>query len=398
VIAEADLIARLRAETPGVEEIIHLNNAGCALPPIPVVEAQIEYIRKETREGGYEAAERLGAAADAPYQALARLMHVAADEIGFCGNASDAWRRVLYALPLPAGARIAYDESMYGGNLLALLDGASRFGWELVPVAPDPATGTMDVAGADRLLRSGIHLLAITHMAAQSGSVSPLADLAPLAREHGALTLVDACQTVGQVPIDLAAAQVDCLVFTGRKYLRAPRGTGGFVVRRPLLDQIRPLGPDIRGGEVTPDGSWHLHPGARGLEQWERSWSLYVGLGAAFDYLLALDQGWVWDRISRVAAALVEALGDVPGVVVRRRAGERGGIVVFDLPDKDLAEARDWLRAHRANVMFAGDQNAPVEMFRVGDRGRLRASVHYFNTMDEVERFADLVGTCQTAL
>jgi cysteine desulfurase/selenocysteine lyase len=398
MILEQPSIEALRADTPGAERVIHFNNAGSSLPTSAVVTAQTDYLFRESIAGGYETAERLGDAVTAPYATLARLLKVDEDEIGFCGNASDAWRRVLYALPLKPGAHVAFDESIYGGNLLAVLDGRDRFGWRLTPVRLNADSGQMDLEELARVLESGVDLLALTQVPAQSGVVNPIAEIAALARRAGALTLVDACQSLGQLPIDLSGTEVDSLIFTGRKYLRAPRGTGGFVVRRPLLDRIRPLGPDIRGGTVAEDGTRSLRADASVLEQWERNWALHLGLGAALDYLSGLDADWIWQRIQGLASTLVEALSEVPEVIVRRRSAERAGIVVFSLPGKDLVAVRDWLRAHGANTMFAGPQNAPVEMFRIADAGWLRASLHYYNTEDEIARFTELLRTCQRAL
>lgn len=390
-------VEALRADTTGVEKVIHFNNAGCSLPPSPVLRAQVDYLVRESETGGYETADQVRDEAEHAYSGLARLLGVKQDEVGFCGNATDAWRRVLYALPLGRGARIAFDESIYGGNLLALIEGRERFQWQLQSVRLDDS-GAIDLAALEEVLRTGVDLVAATHMAAQSGAVNPIAEISELSRRYGAWCLVDACQTIGHVPIDLAATQVDGFIFTGRKYLRAPRGTGGFIVRRPLLDRILPLGPDIRGGAVEEDGGLRLSRDASVLEQWERNWALHLGLGAAIDYLLALDRSWTWGRIRELAATLSIALSEVPGVLVHRRSGESGGIVLFDVVGKDLVKARDWLRARGANVMFAGPQNAPLEMFRTGDPGRLRASIHYYNTDEEIRRFADLVAECGRSL
>jgi cysteine desulfurase / selenocysteine lyase len=392
-----DLLDRLRADTPGTQRLLHFNNAGASLPTSSVIEAQNAYLQAEAMSGGYELAQSLEGDLRQAYEGLARLLGVTADEVGFCNNASDAWRRLLHALPLPPKARIAYDQSIYGGNLAALLDGRDRFGWELQPVQLAD-TGEIDQSDLARVLAGGVDLLAITHMPAQSGVVNDLAALSAAGHAHGALVVVDACQTLGQMPIDLGATAVDALIFTGRKYLRAPRGTGGFVVRRPLLDELRPWSPDLQAAQVGVDGELVLTAGAGRLEQWERNWALHAGLGAAIGYLLELDIAWTWRRIQGLAESVVAHLGEVPGVTVRRRSAERGGIVVFDIRDIDLVAARDWLRSRRVNVMFAGSQNAPLEMLGVNDRGWLRASVHYFNTESEIGTFARLVRECAAAL
>jgi len=385
------LISRLRTETPGAERVLHFNNAGCSLPAAQVVTAQIDFLRRESELGGYEAAEALGEEAQQPYRDLARRLRADEACVGFCNNASDAWRRVLYGLPLKSGARVVYDESTYGGNILALLDGRDRFGWELVPVRIDPTTGTIDQGSFLRAIEGGADLVALTHMAAQCGAVNDIAQLVRTARSAGAFTLLDACQTLGQVPIDFASLGLDSLIFTGRKYLRAPRGTGGFVFSRAAMELVQPLGPDIRSAAVLSSQAWERQVGAIGFEQWERNWAVHRGLAAAIEYWSALDEGWVWERIQLVAAVLTEALCEVPGVEVRRLSEERGGIVVFDMPGHDLRGVRDRLRVQGINTMYAGPQNAPLQMARDNEHGWLRASVHYYNTEDEVDQFAAAV-------
>jgi cysteine desulfurase len=226
-------------------------------------------------------------------------------------------------------------------------------------------------------------------MPAQSGVLNPIAEIAQMTTKVGSLTLVDACQTLGQAPLDVKKQGIDGLIFTGRKYLRGPRGTGGYFVRRDLAADMTPLGPDIRVAEITNSAlDWQLRSDVPRLEQWERSWSGFAGAAAALKYLSELDSDWIWARITTLAEMVVACLKPIKGVIVRRWAAEVGGIVVFDLPGRDLVAARDWLRAIGVNVMFAGPQNAPIEMLRRGERGWLRASVHYYNTEEDVERLA----------
>lgn len=390
---DAALIARVRQDTPGTAHVIHFNNAGCSLPPASVVAAQLDFLVRESEHGGYETAEALGDKADQPNRDVARQLGADAAGVGFCGSASEAWRRILYALSLKPGARVVFDESTYGGNILALLDGRERFGWELAAVPIDPATGMICTADFARELKVGADLAVITHMAAQCGTVNEIAEIIQLAKGCGAFTLLDACQTMGQVPIDFGGLGLDSLIFTGRKYLRAPRGTGGFVVAKTALERLNPLGPDIRAGSVLDDHRWTVARAAAGLELWERNWANHCGLGAAVEYWAGIDQQWAWARIQRLAALLTDTLRAMPGVVVRRRKAERGGIVVFDLPGKDLRVVRDDLRSAGMNVMYAGPQNAPLQMARDNEHGWLRASLHYYNTEEEVQRFTEFLAT-----
>ncbi len=382
-------IQRLRDETPGASHVVHFNNAGCSLPPRPVIDAQVAYLEQEGLVGGYEAAAQFASNASEFYTCGADILGCLPDEIGFCQSATDAWRRVMYALPLRTGSTIAFDESIFGGNLLALADGRDRFGWQLRPIDLGES-GAIDLSLLARVLREeSVDLVAISHMPAQSGVLNPIGEIAQMAARAGSLTLVDACQTLGQAPLDVKREGIDGLIFTGRKYLRGPRGTGGYFVRGDLAADMVPLGPDIQVAEITNSAlDWQLRPDAPRLEQWERSWSGFAGAAAALKYLSDLDGNWIWTRITSLAEMVVASLKAIKGVVVRRWAAELGGIVVFDLPGRDLVAARDRLRTLGVNVMFAGPQNAPIEMLRRGERGWLRASAHYYNTEEDVEHLA----------
>jgi len=386
------LVQQLRDETPGASRVVHLNNAGCSLPPQAVIDAQVAYIQEESLIGGYEAADRFASSADEFYTYGAKVLGCAPEEIGLCQSATDAWRKILYALPLHEGSTIAFDESIYGGNLLALTDGRNRFGWQLQPIDLSES-GAIDLSHLARVLQEGsVDLLAISHMPAQSGVRNPLGEIAQLAAKARCLTLVDACQSLGHAPIDLRKEGVDGLIFTGRKYLRGPRGTGGYFLRADVAADVVPLGPDIRVAEITDcDLGWQMRSDVPRLEHWERSWSGFVGAAAALKYLSNLDGDWIWARITSLAHLVVGALEPIRGVEVRRRTAEEGGIVVFDLPGRDLIDARDRLRALGVNVMFAGPQNAPIEMLRRSERGWLRVSVHYYNTAEDVARLAAAV-------
>lgn len=380
------LAERTRNDTPGAATVVHLNNAGCSLATDSVLAAQHAYLDAEATLGGYETALAHEEVAARFYELGAQVIRADADEMGYCHSATHAWRKVLFSLPLLQGATIAFDESIYGGNLIALLDGQRRLGWRLIPI-PIAPSGLIDgEVLADVLDRSRVDLLAVTHMPAQSGVVNDLQLIARNAEAGGALTLVDACQSLGHVPIDVTRDRIDAMVFTGRKYLRAPRGTGGYFVRRTLLEGLAPFAPDIQSAEVLDRRmAWRIRDGSRRLEEWERNWANVIGAVAALEYLVGLDASWIFSRISRTAEQLVATLRTVPGVEVRRRSAERGGIVVFDVPGRDLLEIRDRLRGAGVNVMFAGPQNAPLEMFARQERGWLRASVHYFNDESDLE-------------
>src|SRR4051812_48286725 len=232
-------IQRLRAETPGATSRVHLNNAGAGLMPAAVLDAMIGYLSREAEIGGYEAADEAVASLDGVYDSVARLIGASRDEIALTENATVAWQMAFYALPLRSGDRILTARAEYAANYVALLQVARRTGAS-IEVIPDDADGVLDPQALERMIDQRVRLIAITWVPTNGGLVNPAAAVGRIARAHGIPYLLDACQAVGQMPVDVTALGCDMLSATGRKFLRGPRGTGFLYVRRALLRQLEP--------------------------------------------------------------------------------------------------------------------------------------------------------------
>lgn len=215
----------------------------------------------------------------------------------------------------------------------------------MIEVIPDDETGQLSVDALRQMADERVRLIAITHVPTNGGLVNPAAEIGAVAREVGALYLLDACQPVGQMQIDVNEIGCDLLSVTGRKFLRGPRGTGLLYVRRAILDQLEPPLLDLHAAEWVASDRYVLREDARRFENWESNLAAKLGLGAAIDY--ALDWGLepIWARVSPLAERLRERLSELPGVVVRDRGVVRCGIVTFTVEGADLTALRDALRA-----------------------------------------------------
>ena len=381
-------LARARNETPGVAHVLHFNNAGSSLPPKPVTDAMIAHLQLEATIGGYEAHDRRRDAIDRPYAALAQLLNAATDEIAIVENATRAWDMAFYGLPLNAGDRILTGQSEYCSNFIAFLHRARRDGI-IIDVAPNTPAGETDPAALEALVTDRTKLIAITHVPTSGGLVNPAAQIGAIARRVRVPYLLDACQSVGQMPIDVEAIGCDILSGTGRKFLRGPRGIGFLYVRRSLLATLDPPFLDDHAADWSHDDGYDVRPDARKFETPECSFASKIGLGVAVDYAMGWSMPVIAERVVALAERLRQTLRERCGASIHDLGTQRCGIVTFTVPGIRADTIKAALRDQAINVTVAMDVSTRLDMIPRGLDRIVRASVHYYNSDDEIERFTN---------
>jgi len=379
-------LERARRETPGCTTVLHFNNAGAALMPQPVLDALQRHLELEATIGGYEAAEREDAAVEHVYDALARLIGGHRDEIAVIENATRAWDMAFYSLRFGAGDRILTATAEYASNYIAYLQVAARTG-AVVEVIPDDEHGQVSAEALRRMLDARVKLIAITHVPTNGGLVNPAAAVGRVAREAGVPYLLDACQSVGQMPVDVAELGCDMLSATGRKYLRGPRATGFLWVRRAFLEPMEPPFLDLHAATWVARDRYELRPDARRFENWETYYAGKIALGVAVDYALAWGLPAIRERVYMLAGQLRERLAARPGVTLRDKGAERCGIVTFTAEGGAAALIKQVLRSQAINVSVSSYADTRLDMEDRKLPGVVRASLHYYNSEEEIERF-----------
>ncbi|MBI3925584.1 MAG: ornithine--oxo-acid transaminase [Armatimonadetes bacterium] len=381
-------LQRARRDTPGCAHVLHFNNAGAALMPLCVLEAQREHLELEARIGGYEAAEERQEDAEQAYRSVARLLGCDPAEIALMENATAAWHAGFHGILLQPGDRILTGRSEYASNYISFLQAARLRGIEVEPV-PDNASGEISLEALSERLDHRVKLIALTHVPTNSGLVNPAAAVGRLARERGVLFLLDACQSAGQMPLDVTELGCDLLAATARKFLRGPRGVGFLYVRREIMESLEPPTLDLHSARWVEPGRYEMRPDARRFENWERSYAAQLGLRTAVDYCLEWGLVSIETRITGLAALLRERLQELPGVVVRDPGRRLCGIVSFTVEGVPAGQVRDRLRARAVNVSVSTRFATLLDMSARGLEEVVRASVHYYNSEEEVARFCE---------
>ena len=383
-------VARTRADTPGAAQTIHLNNAGSALPPQIVLDTVIAHLQHEARSGGYEAATLAEERLERVYRSVASLIGAAPDEIALVENATRAWDMAFYAIPFQPGDRILTAQAEYASNVIAFLQVAKRHGVTVEPVADDE-TGQLSLERLAQMIDDRVKLIAITHVPTHSGLVNPAAAIGAIARRHGILYLLDACQSVGQMPIDVAVIGCDMLSATGRKFLRGPRGTGFLYVRRDLIPQLDPPFLDLHAARWTGRETFQVRADARRFENWESYVAGRLGLGAAADYAMQLGLTAISVRVRQLAERLRSQLAEIPGVHLHDRGTERSAIVTFTKDGHSAKSLAGRLQRHGINVSVSTASSALYDMTARGLKEIVRVSPHYYNIEEELDRLCQVI-------
>jgi selenocysteine lyase/cysteine desulfurase len=391
-------LARVRADTPGCRDVAHFNNAGAALPTRAVLDTVIEHLELEARVGGYMAADVVAERSAVVYESVAALVGASVDEIALVENATRAWDMVAYSLgaSFGPGDRVLTSQAEYASNVIGLLQLAARTGAS-VEVVPDDESGQLDVDALERMLDERVRLVTMSWIPTQGGLVNPAAAVGAVTRAAGVPYLLDACQAVGQLPIDVDALGCDFLSATGRKYLRAPRGTGLLYVRRDWIERLDPPFLDVHAARWTEGDGVVARDDARRFESWERSVANQLGLGTAAEYALALGVEAIRVRVVELASSLRDQLAAIPGLTLHDRGVERCGIVTFTVADVDVYELAASLRVQGINISVSTIDFARYDFEARGLTAINRASVHYYNTDDELTRLVHAVATAARA-
>lgn len=378
-------IEQYREDTPGCREKIHFNNAGASLTPSSVVEAQKQYLDLESVTGGYEASDMQTSEIKKFYETMGRLTNSSAKNIAFTSSATNSFARALSCIPFEKGDSILIANEDYISNQLAFLSLQQRLGIRLLRAESLPEGG-VDLDSMKRLMdQHHPRLVSISHIPTNSGLIQPVEAAGKLCKERNILYLVDGCQSIGQMPIDVSMIHCDFFTGTFRKFLRGPRGTGFLYVSDNILQQdLWPLYIDMRGAEWKEADSFQLREDAHRFEDWEIPYSLLMGCGASAEYALRVGLDEIQERNAFLCDKIRTNLADL-GLKTLDRGKRLSSIITVAIPGKDSSTVLKSLRSKNINTSIASRSSAVIDFDAKGVSWALRISPHYYNTEEEIE-------------
>lgn len=384
-------IDAVRAETPGCASLVHLNAAGASLPPTVVLDTVVEYLQTEARIGGYEIAEDRAEALNSVYQHASEFLGGNPQNWAFVESATRAWNAGFSALRFEPGDQVLTTTAEYPSNMGGLLRAREIQGLEVL-VVPDDEHGQVDVTALESMLNERTRLVSLTHVPTQGGLINPAIGVGAILRDTPILYQLDACQSVGQLRVDIDEIGCDILSFTGRKFIRGPRGTGMVWASDAALSQMsNPAGVDMKG--ATWEAPMTITPfrSARRFETYEAFFAGKVGLAAALEYAAAIGIEDITARNAQLSARLRHGLSDLPRVLLRDKGRDRSAIVTFTVDGHDPTDIRIHLRSIGINVSTSSEASARLD-FPARNLDRVvRASVHYYNTNGEIDALIDAI-------
>ena len=389
-------IEQFRNETTGTKYVNHLNNAGSGLMPDVVTNAVLNHIKLEAQTGGYEAADLEAGAIAEFYKQAALLVNCKPSNIAFTASATDSYTRALSSIPFAAGDTILTDCDDFISNQIQFLSCKKRFGINIVRIK-NAAIGGVDLADLEEKLFSiKPKLFAITHIPTNSGLVQPVKEIAEIyaryKKQHVDKTwyILDACQSAGQMKLDVQALECDFLSVTNRKFLRGPRGTGFlFISDKALQAGLEPLFIDMRGADWVKKDEYRQQPDAKRFEDWEFAYAAVIGSSEAIKYCRAIGEDRIWQQAKLLSGYLRRELAQLENVRVLDRGPETGASVTFTIPGPAADYVVDQYLQNKINVVPTFRAFALIDFEEKQVEWAIRASPHYYNTLEELDAFIE---------
>ena len=386
----------IRQDTVGCSNMIFLNSAGSSLMPKIVVEKMTDYLHQEEQAGGYRVADLKAGEINEFYTELAKLINCQPHNIAFAYNATDAYSRALSAIPFAVGDYILTTNDDYVSNQIAFLSLQKRFGIRIIRAGNLP-NGDIDLDNFEKLVRKhNPKLAAITHIPTNSGLVQQAEEIGKICKKYDTWYLLDACQSVGQLVVDVNKIGCDFLSATGRKFLRGPRGTGFlYISERVISEGLEPLFIDMRGADWTGVNEYKIQMNAKRFEMWEFSYASLIGLTEAVRYANNIGMEKIYEYNQQLTNKFRERLSNIQNLQLLDRGSCLCSIITFHKSGCELNQIESILKNNKVEYSVSLKNYALIDFISKGVDWAIRFSPHYFNTYEEIETVTDILASME---
>ena len=360
--------------------------------PRPVLEACKAHLDLESEIGGYEASDAKAEETRQVYAGLGQLIGARPENVAVVANATAGFIQAMSSFDFESGDVIVTTRADYTSYQITFLSLSERLG-VVVKHAEDLPEGGVDPDSVRRLARDPrCRLVHVSWVPTHSGLIQDVEAVGAVCDELGIPYLVDACQAVGQIPIDVERLRCDYLTATARKFLRGPRGIGFmYASDRALGRGDHPLFVDMRGARWVDAHRYEIAKTAMRYEDWEFPYALVLGLGAAARYALDAGIETAGRRAFLLAARLREKLSELPGVRVLDGGREKCAIVTASFSGRDAREIVSALAREGINTTASLKWYGLLDFTEKRVESALRISPHYYNTEAEADRAIDTI-------
>ncbi|MBC8046500.1 MAG: aminotransferase class V-fold PLP-dependent enzyme [Fimbriimonadaceae bacterium] len=379
-------ISKFRNDTPGCNNVTHFNNAGCSLHTQQVLDAINNYLHLEATIGGYETAALKANEINSFYDAVSQLLKCKSSNIAFAHSATDGYAKAISSIPFSRGDVILTTDNDYVSNQIQFISLQKRIGIKII-MAANLLSGEVDPDSIEENIRKHHpKLVAVTHVPPNSGMIQPVEQIGEICKTHDILYLVDACQSAGQLDVDINKIHCDFLSAAMRKFMRGPRGTGFLFVSDKVLEmQLEPMFIDMRGADWTEENNYQPLPDAKRFEYVELSYALLMGATIAITYALNVGLKNIAERNLQLCDHARNQLLTIPGLKLLDKGSVKSSIITIHVENINSISLRDELIKRKINTGAAGKKFAFIDFTQKGVDHALRISPHYYNTFEEID-------------
>jgi len=385
-------IKTIRKDIIDCDKKIFLDSAGASLMPKAVIEKITQYLKEELIIGGYAVQDSQIQKIEQFYVEVAKLINAQPHNVAFTHDATDAYIKTLSCIAFEPNDVIVTTDDDYGSNQIQFISLQKRFGIQIKRIKI-VENGDLDLSNFAALVDEyKPKLVAVSHIPTNSGLVQNVKAIGAICNNKQVLFLVDACQSIGQMQVDVEAIQCDFLTATGRKFLRGPRGTGFlYVSDRVLNSGYYPLFIDGKGATWEKKDAFKIEPSAKRFETWERPCALKVGFIEALNYLNAIGIENIETYNTNLIEHFRQNLSSIPGVNLYDKGSKKCNILTFNKQHKSLEEITTNLKSNHVFFSVSHKHWGVIDFEKKGVDWLIRLSPHYFNTIEEIDKVSEII-------